>query len=190
MMRLIVGLGNPGKEYDNTRHNIGFMFLDNYLKSKGISAKWIKKFDGMLLETFINNEKIIFLKPQTYMNLSGISVRKVIDYYNIELDNLLVISDDLDLLIGNYKLKQNGSSGGHNGIKDIHEKLSSTDIKRLKIGVSNNKSIDTKEYVLGKFSNEDKNILDKLFIELNNVLDDYFKMSFGDLMAKYNKKNK
>lgn len=189
-MKLIVGLGNPGKEYNNTRHNVGFSFLDFYLSYKNNDSKWMSKFDGEYLETVINGEKIIFLKPHTYMNLSGNSVHKAKDYFKIDLFDILIVSDDLDLLIGNYKLKQSGSSGGHNGIKDIEEKLSSNEIKRLKIGISNNKSIDTKDYVLGKFSKEEKEILNEVFKELVNVLDDFFVYSFGDLMSKYNRKNK
>ena len=111
-MKLVVGLGNPGKEYHNTRHNIGFNVVDYYLNKKKIDLKWSKKFDGEYLITDINNEKVIFLKPTTFMNLSGISVRKIVDYYQISLDDILIISDDLDLNIGVFKLKANGSSGG------------------------------------------------------------------------------
>ena len=99
-MKLIVGLGNPGKEYTNTRHNVGFNFVDYYLDSKSITDTWSKKFDGLYIQTSLNGEKVIFLKPQTYMNLSGNSVRKVMDYFNIEVNDILIISDDLDLSIG------------------------------------------------------------------------------------------
>ena len=189
-MKLIVGLGNPGKEYENTRHNIGFNCLDHYLKHLNITDKWSKKNNGLIIESFVNNEKVIFLKPQTYMNLSGDSVRKTMDYYNIDIDDLLVISDDLDLMTGNFKLKNNGSCGGHNGLRDIESKIGSSNYKRLKIGISNNKDIDTKDYVLGNISKEHKEILDDLFDKIDLVLDDYFKIPFGDLMSKYNQKNK
>ena len=132
-MKLIVGLGNPGKKYDNTRHNVGYNLIDYYLKYLDINISWSKKFSGKVFETMINNEKIIFLKPETYMNLSGNSVIKVINYYNISIDDILIISDDLDINLGNYKLKYSGSSGGHNGLKDIEEKLGTKDYKRLKI---------------------------------------------------------
>ena len=189
-MKLLVGLGNPGKEYDNTRHNIGFNCLDHYINHLNIDNKWSKKFDGLLIESFIGKEKVIFLKPQTFMNLSGNSVRKTMDYYNIDVDDLLVISDDLDLMVGNYKLKNRGSCGGHNGLRDIESKIGTSDYKRLKIGISKNKDIDTKDYVLGSISKEESKIIDDLYNELDNVLDDYFKLPFGDLMSKYNKKNK
>lgn len=189
-MKLIVGLGNPGKEYDNTRHNIGFQFVDNYLKSKSISDSWSNKFNGLYLQIFINGEKVIFLKPQSFMNLSGGVVRKFADYFNIELEDILIVSDDLDLAVGNFKLRAKGSSGGHNGLKDIEKNLGSSEYKRLKIGISNNKNIDCRDYVLGKLSSNDRKTYNDLFIELFNLLDDYFQLPFSDLMNKYNRKNR
>lgn len=189
-MKLIVGLGNPGKEYTNTRHNVGFNFLDYYLDYKNITDTWSNKFDGLYIQTKLNGEKVIFLKPQTYMNLSGNSVRKVMDYYNVEIDNLLVISDDLDLSIGNFKLRPSGTSGGHNGLKSIESSIGTSSYKRLKIGISNDKDIDTKDYVLGNLSKEDKDILNKLYKDLCEVVDDYFHMEFPLLMNKYNRKNR
>lgn len=190
-MRLIVGLGNPGKEYENTRHNIGFFILDNYINYNNVNnSEWKSKFNGLYIQTNFNGEKIIFLKPQSYMNLSGSVVRKFVDFFKIELDNILVISDDLDLNIGNFKLKDKGSSGGHNGLKDIESCLGSQNYKRLKIGISNNKDIDTKDYVLGKFSKKDIEEYNELFILLKDVLDDYLKLDFSTLMNKYNRKNR
>ncbi len=189
-MKLIVGLGNPGKEYTNTRHNIGFQFIDNYLNYKNINDTWSKKFDGLFIQTIIGREKVLFLKPQTFMNLSGNSVSKICNYFNIDINDILVICDDLDLKVGNFKLRENGSCGGHNGLRDIENKLSSSQYKRLKIGISNDKSRDTKDYVLGNFSKEENEIYDNLFKELNNVLDEYFNLPFGDLMSKYNRKNR
>ena len=189
-MKLIVGLGNPGKDYQNTRHNIGFNFLDSYVEYKNLGNDWTKKFDGLYMNTIIDGHKVIFLKPQTYMNLSGDCVGKVARYYDISIDDILVISDDMDLLIGNYKLKQKGSSGGHNGLKDIELKLSSSSFKRLKIGISKTSDKNKKDYVLGTFSEEEKKILTSLFQELFLVLDDYFSLPFSDLMSKYNRKNR
>ncbi len=188
-MKLIVGLGNPGKEYYNTRHNVGFDFIDNYLKYKFNDISWNNKFDGLYTEFNIGKEKVVFLKPQTFMNLSGNSVRKIMDYYKIDINDILIISDDLDLLVGNFKLKMSGSSGGHNGLKDIENKINSNKYKRLKIGISNNKNLDTKDYVLGKLSKSEDIILKNLFKELFNVLDDYFMIPFEELMNKYNHKN-
>lgn len=188
-MKLIVGLGNPGKEYVNTRHNIGFMFVDNYLKYINNNSDWKKKFSSYYLKTKIRGEDVIFLKPQTYMNLSGDAVKDIMDYFNIDINDILVISDDLDLKIGNFKLKRSGSCGGHNGLKDIENKLHSACYKRMKIGISNDKTIETKDYVLGKLSSVEIQQIAELFSVLDNVIDDYLSISFEKLMNKYNKKN-
>lgn len=184
-MKLVVGLGNPGKEYENTRHNVGFDVIDNYLKIKNIDIKK-DKFNGLYTETNINFEKVIFLKPQKYMNLSGEVVRKYIDFFKIKSEDILVIHDDLDQTLGKIKLKQNSSSGGHNGIKNIELHLGTKNYKRLKIGISNDKTIDTKNYVLGKINKEERKILDESIDKCMNILDDYFQMNFIDLMSKYN----
>ena len=189
-MKLIVGLGNPGKEYENTRHNIGFIMLDKYINDKGIDANWKNKNNGLYIQTSIGGEKIIFLKPQSYMNLSGGVVRNFVNFFKIDLDDILVISDDLDLNVGNFKLKDRGSSGGHNGLKDIEKNLGSQNYKRLKIGISNDKNRDTKDYVLGKFSKEDISVYDELFKEIKEVINDYLKIDFSSLMNKYNRKNR
>ena len=188
--KLIVGLGNPGKEYNNTRHNIGFEFIDYYLEKNNINDSWSKKFDGLYIQTTIGREKVIFLKPQTYMNLSGNSVSKICHYFNIDISDILIVCDDLDLNVGNFKLRANGSCGGHNGLRDIEAKLGSPEYKRLKIGISNNKNFDTKDYVLGRFSKEENDIYVELFKNLSLVVDEYFKLPFGDLMSKYNRKNR
>lgn len=189
-MKLIVGLGNPGKEYANTRHNIGFSFLDYYVSAHNFIGNWKNKYNGLYFETNINGEKVIFLKPQSYMNLSGGVVYQFVNFYKIVVEDILVISDDLDLLVGNFKLKSNGSCGGHNGLRDIEKCLGTQNYKRLKIGISNDKLLDTKDYVLGKFSKEEKTIYDELFKSLYNVVDEYFELNFSNLMSKYNSKNR
>ena len=186
-MRLIVGLGNPGKEYENTRHNIGFNVLNRYLEKNNLKLDK-DKFNGLFTKTSINGEDVILLEPQTFMNLSGDAVRKVMDFYKINIDDILVIQDDLDMEVGKIKLKEKSSSGGHNGIKDIEQKLGTNNFKRLKVGISNDKNRDTKDYVLGKFSKEEKEILDKSYDICLNIIDDFFKMNFDLLMGKYNKR--
>ena len=189
-MKLIVGLGNPGKEYTNTRHNVGFNFLDYCVESFKITDSWTKKFDGVYLQTTIGKEKVIFFKPHTFMNLSGIAVHKIMDYFKIDISDLLIVSDDMDLLIGNYKLKLKGSSGGHNGLKNIEEQLGTSNYKRLKIGISKNSDGSSKDYVLGNFSSSERDILTHLFQDLEVVLKDYLVLPFEDLMSKYNRKNR
>lgn len=188
-MKLIVGLGNPGKEYENTRHNIGFYFLDNYVKENNLGDYKLKD-NGLFIKTKLFDTDVIFLKPQSFINLSGEVVRRYIDFYKIEIDDILVISDDLDLNIGNFKLKSSGSSGGHNGLKNIELHLGTNKYKRLKIGISNNKNIDTKDYVLSRINSDDKNIFLDMKPLINDIIDDYFKLPFPDLMNKYNQKNR
>ena len=186
-MKLVVGLGNPGKEYENTRHNIGYMFIDNYAKSKKIEIN-SEKFNGLYTKTTINNEQVILLKPLSYMNLSGEVVRKYVDYFKIDINDILIINDDLDMDVGRIRLRPSGSSGGHNGLKNIALNLNTENFKRLKVGISNNKDIDTKNYVLGNFSKGEKEIINSLYDTVNNIIDDYLEMDFDKLMCKYNKK--
>lgn len=181
-MKLIVGLGNPGKEYENTRHNIGFMVIDNYLKNE----KFKTKFNGMYLKKVINNEEVIFLKPLSYMNLSGEVVKKYVDYFKINLSDLLIISDDLDMPCFKIKLKYKGSSGGHNGLKNIIQNINTEEFKRLKIGISNNLNIDTKSYVLSKSNQEELEKLHKRFEITNNIINDFINLDFEKVMSKYN----
>ena len=186
-MILFVGLGNPGKEYEKTRHNVGFKLLDAFANKNNLSIKKVK-FGGLYEETIIFNQKVILLKPQSYMNLSGEVVKKFIDFYKININEILVISDDLDLEIGKFKLKPKGSSGGHNGLKNIEQNIATQEYKRLKVGISNNKDIDTKNYVLGKFSASEQEILETLEKDIIEILNNFFICSFDELMSKYNHK--
>ena len=186
-MKLVVGLGNKGREYENTRHNMGFMLIDRYLQYKNITDKFKEKFNAIYIETTINNEKVIFIKPMTYMNNSGIAVRAFVDFYKLNSEDILVISDDLDLDLGKFRLRRNGSSGGHNGLKSIISHLGTDNFKRLRIGISNDKD-DVINYVLSKFSKKELNEIDTMFDTLVNVLDDYFVIDFTSLMSKYNRK--
>ena len=183
-MKLIVGLGNPGKEYENTRHNVGFMVLDYFPGNK----KWTLKNNAYYCEDHINNEKVIFLKPVTYMNLSGNAVRYFVDYYHIDIDDVLIIQDDLDLPISSYRLKYNSSDGGHNGIKSIINSLGTNSIPRLKIGISNDKNKDTVDYVLGKFSKDDLSLLKKNMDLYKEIIIDFIDYGIDNAMMHYNKK--
>lgn len=186
-MKLIVGLGNPGSRYDNTRHNMGFMLLDYYANLKKIEFNR-QKFDGLYAEFVVNGEKVFLMKPQRYINLSGDVIRKYIDFYKIDISDLLIISDDLDMPFGKIKLKYRGSSGGHNGLKNIISNLGTENFNRIKIGISNDKKVETKDYVLAKLSVEELNNFDCVKETVSNILDDYFVMTFDNLMNKYNTK--
>ena len=185
MTKLIVGLGNPGKEYEKTRHNIGFMILDDF--AKHINKNFYKeKFGGLYTEYIQNNEKIILLKPQKYMNLSGEVVSSFVKYFDIKLEDILIISDDLNMPIGKIRLRRKGSSGGHNGLKNIELHLHSDEYKRLRIGISNNQNIDMKDFVLGKFSKDDISSIEGLYNLTRALLNEIFTVSIDILMSKYN----
>lgn len=183
-MKLIVGLGNPGKEYENTRHNVGFRVLDGYLNTND----WKKKFSALYHEEIINSEKVIFVKPLTFMNLSGDAVVKFVNYYDVKIDDILVIHDDLDLPFSTYKLKKNSSAGGHNGIKSIINRLNSQEFARLKVGVSHDKSIDTKDYVLGNFSKKENEVFNEMQSDFNKIIESFIKDGIDRTMNIYNTK--
>lgn len=158
-MFLIVGLGNPGKEYEDTRHNIGFKVVDNIAKEYNIEINR-QKFKGIYGEGFIDGNKVMLLKPTTYMNLSGESVREVVDFYNLENEEVLVIYDDISLETGSLRIREKGSAGGHNGIKSIISHLGSDVFPRIKVGVGQPTG-DLVKHVLGRFSKEEIDVLNQ-----------------------------
>jgi len=184
-MKLIVGLGNPGKEYDKTRHNIGFMCIDKIAEYFQVAFD-SNKFTGLYTQFNYKGEKIILLKPGKYMNLSGEVIRDFVNFFKINIEDILIICDDLDTNVGTYRLRYKGSSGGHNGLKNIELHLSTKDYKRIKIGISNNKNIDTKDYVLGKFSKEEMDLINPIIEKMSNIIEDYLNLPFDNLMNKYN----
>jgi len=184
-MKLIVGLGNPGREYNNTRHNIGFMCINKIAEYFKVDFD-SNKFNGYYTQFNHNGEKIILLKPGKYMNLSGEVVRDFANFFKIETENILVICDDLDTKVGDYRLRYKGSSGGHNGLKNIELHLSTKNYKRIKVGISNDKMKDTKDYVLGKFTKEELDLINPIIENMPDIIEDYLKLSFDNLMNKYN----
>lgn len=186
-MKLIVGLGNPGKDYIKTRHNIGFIALDCYAEQYNLKFK--NKYNGLYAETIINGEKTILLKPLSYMNLSGDVVRKYFDYYNLSENDILVIYDDVVFKTGTFKIKRGGSSAGHNGINDIINKIGTEKIARVRIGTSKTKT-KLFDYVLGEFSKTDYERILNILPTINNIINDFPALGIDGLMAKYNKKDK
>ena len=153
-MKLIVGLGNPGSKYRGTKHNVGFIALDEIAYQEKVTFNKTQ-FEADIAEFFLNEEKIILAKPQTFMNESGRSVRPLMDYYNIADEDLLVIYDDLDLPIGKIRLREKGSAGGHNGIKSIIAHLGTKDFNRIKVGIDRPKNgKEVVSYVLSAFPKE------------------------------------
>jgi len=165
-MKIIVGLGNVGNKYDGTHHNIGFMMADMFAKREGIVFTK-KKFDALIGEGFINGEKIILMKPTTYMNLSGKSVLKAAKKLKVNSSDILIIYDDIDLLVGKIRFRENGSGGTHNGMKNILAMMGTEDIPRLRIGIGKPENGDLINYVLGKIGKEDME-------KLNSIKDEVF----------------
>ena len=186
-MKLVVGLGNPGDKYAKTRHNIGFEVIDKLQKDLNIIGEK-DKFQGLLSEKNIDGEKVLFLKPQTFMNLSGNSIAAVINFYKIDAKNdMIVIYDDMDLPVGKLRVKEKGSSGGHNGIKSIISHLGD-EFLRIKCGIGKSKD-DTIDFVLGQFDKSEQETVDKMIENASNcALDLVRDVELGRIMQKYNKK--
>lgn len=183
-MKIIIGLGNPGDEYKNTRHNVGFIAIDHYLGN----VDWKKKFNGLYYDTNINGEKVIFIKPTTYMNLSGNCVVEFVNFYKVSTDDILVIQDDLDLPFLKYKLKYKSSCGGHNGMRSIINSLGTDSIARLKIGIAHDRSVDTKDYVLGNINKKDLDLLNDSCNTFDKIIDLFISKGIDDCMMRYNTK--
>lgn len=158
-MKIIVGLGNPGSEYAKTRHNTGFMVIDKIAEKYNIEIKK-EKSKALIGMGEINGEKVMLVKPQTFMNLSGEAVRGIMDFYKESEDNLLIVFDDIDLELGNIRIKERGSAGTHNGMKSVVQNVGTTNFKRVKVGIGKPKgSMDLVNYVLGRFSDDELKIL-------------------------------
>ena len=188
-MKLIVGLGNPGEQYKLTRHNIGFIFIDEYLKENNINDVR-EKFKSLFVQTNYNGDKIFYQNPTTFMNLSGEAIGEAVRFFKIDPKNeLFVIYDDMDMQFGKLKIKQNGSAGGHNGVKSIISHIGN-EFVRIKFGIGKPKTKEeTLGFVLGKFSPEEKEVVkssrEKIFNLIDDIKDD---MTISKLMNKYNTK--
>ena len=158
-MKLVVGLGNPGKKYDGTRHNVGFAVVDLLAAAPGIGS-FQERFDADIAEWREGDEKILLMKPLTFMNLSGQAVRQMVDFYQIDLNDLLVICDDMALPLGKLRFRARGTHGGHNGLRDIQQHLGTNEYGRLRIGVEMpDRDKDAVDHVLGKFKPSEKPVI-------------------------------
>lgn len=174
--KLIVGLGNPGKEYDKTRHNIGFMAVDYLAESKQVDFKTHKKSNSEIAET----EHLILAKPHTFMNNSGRAVKKLISYFNVADSDILVIYDDVDLSIGEVRYREEGGSAGHKGMQSIIDNLNTNLIKRIRIGVGDSGERDTSDYVLGKFSVSELKKIKPAIADIEPIINEKFISERGD----------
>ena len=186
-MKLIVGLGNPGKEYEMTRHNTGFYCLD-VLSDELNQSIDKEKFKGLYTKFKYKGEDVILLKPQTYMNNSGESVAAVMQFFKIPVEDLLVIYDDMDMPVGKLRLRQKGSAGGHNGIKSIISHIGTQEFDRIRIGIGKDKMIPVVDWVLGKFPQEQQEDLNHALEQAAKAAKFSIKHSFSDTMNRYNKK--
>ncbi len=188
----MVGLGNPGLRYEFTRHNIGFRIVDSLARDMGTEFKKVKSYYSLISRGTINNHKVMLVKPQTFMNLSGRAVSKVVSYYQIPHQDLLIVYDDLNLELGQIRIRKKGSAGGHKGMESIMQYLNSEDIPRLRIGIGNpsvNFNFDCVSYVLSNFNNNDERDKIKKVIQLSTeavkmIIEDDFEKA----MRKYNRK--
>ena len=171
-MKLIVGLGNPGEKYKKTRHNAGFLAVDELvlsIKYQVLSTQ--SKFNAEILNGAVDDKKIIFAKPQTFMNNSGETIGAIVNYYKINTEDIIIIHDDLDIPLGEYKISKNKNSGGHKGVQSIIDHLSTKDFTRIRIGIMiENKKTPTEKFVLEKFSIEEMGIVNKMIREISNKI--------------------
>ena len=188
-MFLIVGLGNPGKQYENTRHNVGFDAIDVLVDEYRIPSSG-KQHKAMYGKGVIEGQKVILAKPLTYMNLSGEAVRAMVDYYKIDPETeLLVIFDDISLAPGNIRIRKKGSAGGHNGIKSIITHLGTQNFQRIKVGVGEKpKNWDLADYVLGTFSKDDRKLVDEALERTAKAAALIVQGEIDEAMNLYNKK--
>ncbi len=189
-MFIIVGLGNPGREYSNTRHNIGFDVIDALADKAGISVTE-KKHKALIGKGVINGQKVILVKPQTFMNLSGESVREIVDYYKIdESQELIVISDDISLDVGMIRVRKKGSAGGHNGLKNIIAHLGHDTFMRVKMGVGEKpKGYDLADYVLGHFTLEERKLMDEAAVHAGEAVRMMMAGDVDQAMNQFNAKS-
>ena len=183
-MYLIVGLGNPGLDYRHTRHNVGFDIVDLIAEKYNISINRVK-FKGVCGDGFINSEKVLLLKPSTYMNLSGESLVEAANFYKIPLENIIVIYDDVSLAVGRMRIRTEGSAGGHNGIKNIVLHLASDVFPRIKVGVGQPQG-ELTPHVLGRFPKEEREVLEKLFVGAVEAAEAIIKHGVTEAMNRYN----
>ncbi|WP_243292574.1 aminoacyl-tRNA hydrolase [Bacillus sp. FJAT-47783] len=185
-MKVMVGLGNPGKRYENTRHNVGFMVIDELAKRLSINVDQ-SKFNGLYGIGHVSGERVILLKPMTYMNLSGECVRPLMDYYKVAIEDLVAIYDDLDLPVGKVRLRQKGSAGGHNGIKSMIQHLGTQQFKRVRIGIDRPKDgMKVSDYVLGNFHAEERDGIQQAIQHSTDACEKWIEKPFLDVMNEFN----
>jgi PTH1 family peptidyl-tRNA hydrolase len=184
-MKVVVGLGNPGKKYDGTRHNVGFLVIDALAKGPGVSG-FQHRFEADIAEANEAGEKTLLVKPMTFMNLSGRAVRQIVDYYQVPLENLLVVCDDVNLPLGKLRFRAKGSAGGHNGLKDIENHLGTQEYARLRIGVGAPPEEGMVDYVLGRFRPSERPVMEEALSQAVQGVVVWLHQGIGPAMNQYN----
>ena len=185
-MYLIVGLGNPGKEYDNTRHNMGFQQIDLFANTHHVTFDR-EKFGGKYCEILINNEKVILLKPQTYMNLSGESIIQYANFYKVDPEEILIIYDDIDIETGTIKIRKKGGAGTHNGMKSVVNELNTVDFPRIRVGTGSKEKVNNLiDYVISKVSEEEYERLEEGIEKAVEAVIEILKIGIDNAMNKLN----
>lgn len=188
ILYIIVGLGNPGDKYEKTRHNVGFNVIDLLAKEYSIDVSKLKH-KALIGEGRVGTEKVILVKPMTYMNLSGESVVDICNYYNVDLENVIVIYDDIDLDVGKIRIRKKGSGGTHNGMRSIIKCLGSNEFPRVRVGISKPKNgQDLADFVLSRFSKEDEKSLQESFENSVAAVDCAIRNDLDLAMNRYNMK--
>lgn len=189
-MYLIAGLGNPTKEYEKTRHNVGFEAID-ILADKAGTTVTEKKHKALYGKGYIGGQKVILAKPQTYMNLSGESIREIADFYKIEPENIIILCDDINLSEGQLRIRLKGSAGGHNGLKNIISHLGTQEFPRIRIGVGEKpRGMDLADYVLGRFPKEQQAVMEEAYRDAAEAACMMIEDGADAAMNHYNRKNK
>ena len=189
-MYLIAGLGNPTREYEKTRHNVGFEAID-ILADKAGTTVTEKKHKALYGKGYIGGQKVILAKPQTYMNLSGESIREIADFYKIEPENIIILCDDINLAEGQLRIRLKGSAGGHNGLKNIISHLGTQEFPRIRIGVGEKpRGMDLADYVLGRFPKEQQAVMEEAYRDAAEAACMMIEVGADAAMNHYNRKNK
>ena len=186
-MKLVVGLGNPGKDYEATKHNIGQSALNCLSFSEGLI--WKKKFQGLFSFYDVKTERAYFLKPTTFMNKSGESVQALCSFFKISIENILVVHDELDLPFGTLGLKMGGGTAGHNGLSSVAQMLGALNFKRLRLGIGRPLQGSVSDYVLGRFSEQQKADLENFLLESAKAIELFIERGFESAATKYSKRN-
>ena len=184
-MKLIIGLGNPGKEYDKTRHNAGFDVIDLLAKKLNVNISQ-KKFNAMIGDCVLNGEKVVLIKPQTFMNKSGQSVIQAQTFYKVPIKDILVIHDDLDLPVGKIRIRSKGSSGGQNGMKDIINHLNTQEFSRIRVGIGHETKNNVIDYVLKKVSKAERPAYDESLLKACEAAKFFINNEIDLVMNRYN----